>query len=169
MRLRQPRPTGGIAVHKNMKQMMRLGQHLTSSFDVPSGATRRGSAKKKHKKYKHRCHEQTDMPEDLEDPDHGDSDFPEDFEDTDSGEMERLLEDSIENEFRMGSPSIANAVGRMPSYYLLAHPSVLAETEHLLDDPYPWLLCFTPTSLMPLFHFKYPNNISSQISLVVSQ
>ena len=107
------------AVHKNIKQMLRLGQHLTSSFDVPS-ASRLGSAKKKHKKYKHRRHEQTDMPEDLEDPDHGDSDFPEDFEDTDSGEMERRLEDSIENEFLMGSPSIADAVGRMPSVYLLA-------------------------------------------------
>jgi hypothetical protein len=108
-----------LTVHKNIKQMLRLGQHLTSSFDVPS-ASRLGAAKKKHKKYKHRRHEQTDMPEDLEDPDHGDSDLPEDFEDTDSGEMERLLEDSIENEFRMGSPSIADAVGRMPSYYLLA-------------------------------------------------
>ena len=102
------------------RTMMRLGQHLTSSFDVPSGATRRGSAKKKHKKYKHRRHEQTDMPEDLEDPDHGDSDFPEDFQDTDSGEMERLLEDSIENEFLMGSSSIAGAVRMIPSFYLLA-------------------------------------------------
>ena len=53
------------AVHKNIKQMLRLGQHLTSSFDVPS-ANRTGAAKKKRKGGgKQRRDGQAELPDDA--------------------------------------------------------------------------------------------------------
>jgi len=101
------------AVHKNLDQLMRLGQHMTSSFDVPS-ASRTGAAKKKSKGGgKQRRDGQTELPEDT---DSGDSTCLY----AEACEAERLWEVDIEEEFLMGSASIADAVHVMPFRWLLA-------------------------------------------------
>ena len=101
------------AVHKNIKQLMLLSQHLCSSFDVPS-ASRMGAAKKRRKGKKMQKAEGCGIQ------------FPEDSDSDDSTCMlaeacdsEKPWEEDIQDEFLMWSGSIADAACIMPEYWVL--------------------------------------------------